>query len=181
MENHIILNRRGFIKSSLQLAAGISLAGPLECIASINRQPLSFYHTHTGEHLNVDYTPLNCKPTTLTRLNNFLRDFRTGDVHPIDPELFDILCRIQKKSGSHGRIEIISGYRSPKTNAKLRAQSRGVAKKSLHMKGKALDIRMSGLKTRKLRDIAISLKKGGVGYYAKSDFVHIDTGRFRVW
>lgn len=181
MSSTTTLTRRGFVKNALQLAAGMSLIGPIESLASIERPTLSLYHTHTGERLKIDYSLQNFTTSTLTRLNNFLRDFRTGEIHPIDPELFDILCGIKEKSGSRGRIEIISGYRSPKTNSLLRSKSPGVAKKSLHMKGKALDIRLSDFSTKKLRDIAISLKRGGVGYYAKSNFVHIDTGRFRVW
>jgi len=181
MNSDIHLTRRRFVKYTLQFAAGISLAGPLESIASINKQPMFFYHTHTGERFKINYTDQGYKPSILHKLNNFLRDFRTGDIHPIDPELLDILHIIRQKSGSRGGIEIISGYRSPKTNRMLHSRSNGVAKKSLHMKGKALDIRMTDLSTRKVRDIAISLERGGVGYYAKSDFVHIDTGRFRVW
>lgn len=142
---------------------------------------MSFYHTHTGERLNVDYSCNGCALSTLNKLNAFLRDFRTGEMHPIDPALFDILYGIQQESGSSGVIEIISGYRSVKTNNQLRSKSSGVAKKSLHMKGMALDIRLTDVKTRDLRDVAISLRQGGVGYYAKSDFVHIDTGRVRTW
>jgi uncharacterized protein YcbK (DUF882 family) len=93
----------------------------------------------------------------------------------------DILLKIQKETGSKGVFEVISGYRSPQTNASLRGKSKGVAKKSFHLKGKAIDIRLSDVPTRKLRDAAISLKAGGVGYYAQSDFVHIDTGRVRTW
>jgi uncharacterized protein YcbK (DUF882 family) len=176
------LTRRNFVKYSLQLAAGIALSSPLESMAKFTiQQPMSFYHTHTGEHLEIEYSCNGCTPVTLNRLNNFLRDFRTGDVHPIDPGLLDIIYGIQQKNGSNGIIEIVSGYRSPRTNEQLRSKSSGVAKKSLHMKGQAVDIRITDLDTRKLRDSAISLRQGGVGYYAKSNFVHIDTGRFRTW
>ncbi|MDH3329648.1 MAG: DUF882 domain-containing protein [Desulfobulbaceae bacterium] len=181
MSREIILTRRSFVKNSLQLAAGIVMASPLESIAALAKQPMSFYHTHTGERLKINYSCEGCASSTLKKLNNFLRDFRTGDVHPIDPALLDILYRIQQKSGSRGVIEIISGFRSPKTNNRLRTKSSGVARKSLHMKGRALDIRMTDLNTRDLRDVSISLRQGGVGYYAKSDFVHIDTGRVRTW
>lgn len=142
---------------------------------------MTFYHTHTGERLQIDYSCKECSRATRKKLNSFLRDFRTGDVQPIDTELLDIIHGIQLNSGCKGTVEIISGYRSPKTNKLLRSRSNGVAAKSLHMKGQAVDIRLSGLDTKKLRDIAISLQKGGVGYYAKSDFVHIDTGRVRTW
>ena len=172
--------RRCFVKYTLQRAAGIALATPFESFASLAKQPLSFYHTHTGENLQINYSYDGLKSSTFKKLNNFLRDFRTGDVHPIDPALLDILYGIQMKTGSRGVIEIISGYRSPDTNRRLRSKSAKVATKSLHMKGQALDIRLSGLETRDLRDVAVSLGKGGVGYYAKSDFVHIDTGDFRT-
>lgn len=175
------MTRRSFVKHSLQFALGIGLFGPAEIYAARAKQPMSFYHTHTGERLNIQYSLNGCKPSTLNRLNNFLRDFRTGDVHSIDPLLLDILYGIRQKTGSRGTIEIISGYRSPKTNALLRKKSGGVARKSMHMKGQALDIRLTDLKTRDLRDVAVSLRRGGVGYYAKSDFVHIDTGRVRAW
>ena len=175
------LTRRSFIKYSLQCAAGIILADPLESIAALTKQQMSFYHTHTGEELHINYTCEGCTPPALNKLNSFLRDFRTGAVHPIDPALLDILYAIQQNTGSNGVIEIISGYRSPATNSLLRTKSSGVAKKSLHMKGQALDIRLSDLKTKDLRDVAVSLGLGGVGYYAESDFVHIDTGRFRTW
>ena len=181
MSREISLTRRSFIKSSLMIAAVFGLAGPVESFAAIAPEPMTFYHTHTGENLKINYSCDGCAPSALNKLNRFLRDFRTGDVHPIDPQLLNILYGIRAKSGSRGVIEIISGYRSPKTNSILRAKSMGVAQKSLHMKGQALDIRLSDLKTRDLRDVAVSLGLGGVGYYAESDFVHIDTGRFRTW
>lgn len=175
------LTRRCFVKYSLQLAAGIILAGPLESAAALAKVPMSFYHTHTGERLLINYACDGCSPSTLKGLNSFLRDFRTGEIHPVDPALLDMLYGIQQESGSRGVIEIISGFRSPATNSRLRTNSGGVAQKSLHMQGRALDIRLTDLKTTDLRDAAVSLERGGVGYYAKSDFVHIDTGRFRTW
>ena len=181
MSNKKFYRRRGFLKYSLGIAAGLALAGPLESTAAFKEHPMSFYHTHTGEHFTMTYSCNGCPSETLKKFNNFLRDFRTGDVHPIDPELLDILYRIQQKSGSRGVIEVISGYRSPKTNRYLRSQSDSVASKSLHMKGLALDIRMADLKIEHLRDAAVSLHRGGVGYYPRSNFVHIDTGRFRTW
>lgn len=171
------------MKETIRLAAGIVIASPFDGLALTANQahPMTFYHTHTGEKLRIDYTCDECSRSTLNKLNNLLRDFRTGETHPIDPELLHILYLIRQKSGSRGTIEIISGYRSPRTNNLLRSKSKGVASKSLHLKGKALDIRMTDLKTNKLRDTALELQKGGVGYYAKSDFVHIDTGRVRFW
>jgi len=102
-------------------------------------------------------------------------------VHTIDFRLMEILAKIQRKTGSKGVYEVISGYRSPKTNKSLRSHSTGVAQKSLHLKGKAIDVRLTDLPTADLRDVAISLNAGGVGYYAESDFVHIDTGKVRSW
>lgn len=169
------------MKYILQVAAGIMLASPFESFASIAKEPLNFYHTHTGENLRINYSREGFKPVTLKKFNNFLRDFRTGDIHPIDPALLDILYSIQRETGCRGVIEIISAYRSPETNKRLRSNSVHVAAKSLHMKGQALDVRLRDLATSELRDVAISLGKGGVGYYAQSDFVHIDTGKFRIW
>ena len=176
-----ILTRRYFVKKSLYLAAGIVLVSPLESIATLTKHPMSFYHNHTGERLKIDYSGNGYTSSTSNKLDYLLRDFRTGEVHPIDPKLLDILYSIQQKSGSRGVIEIISGYRSPKTNKLLRSKNGGVARQSLHMKGRALDFRLTDLKTSDLRNVAISLHQGGVGYYSKSDFVHIDTGRFRTW
>ena len=134
MSRENILTRRYFVKKSLYLAAGIVLANPLESIATLTKHPMSFYHNHTGERLEINYSSLGCTSSTLKKLNYFLRDFRTEDVHPIDPALLNILYGIQQKSGSNGVIEIISGYRSPATNNTLRSKSSGVAKQSLHMK-----------------------------------------------
>ena len=181
MSKETFLTRRCFVKKSLLLAAVIGLASPLESIGALTKQPMAFYHTHTGERFYIEYSCEGCTVSAMRMLNTFLRDFRTGDVHAIDPQLLDIVYGIQQETGSRGVIEIISGYRSPKTNKNLRARSKGVASKSLHMNGQALDIRLSDLKTRDLRDAAVSLGLGGVGYYAESDFVHIDTGRVRTW
>lgn len=173
-----MMTRRTFLAASACTAAALvipslSLARP--------RQTLNFYHTHTGERLNIDYSPENYDGSIRHALEYFLRDFRTGEMHSIDSRLFDTLCAIQTCCNKQTDFHIISGYRSPKTNAFLRQNSSGVAKKSLHMEGRALDIRMSGLPTRMLRDIAINLHDGGVGYYSGSNFVHIDTGRKRSW
>ncbi len=173
------LTRRGFLVLSAQCSAAAVLAHSVPSFASIPGNYLSFYHTHTRETLQV--SPKEKSRHTLQKVNRFLRDFRTGDIHPIDPQLLVILGQIQKLSGSTGTFEVISGYRSPATNQMLRKGSSGVAKKSLHMSGKAIDIRLTDLRTRNLCDLARSLEKGGVGYYPESDFVHIDTGRVRVW
>jgi uncharacterized protein YcbK (DUF882 family) len=147
-----------------------------------DRRALSFVHTHTGETLSTIYFQNgNYLVPSLERVNHLLRDFRTNEVHSIDPALLDILFDLQARAHHAGPFEVISGYRSPQTNSALRRQSSAVAEHSLHMEGRAVDIRIKGFPTAKLRDIAIALHRGGVGFYAASDFVHVDTGRVRVW
>jgi uncharacterized protein YcbK (DUF882 family) len=102
-------------------------------------------------------------------------------MHPIDPKLLDFLYDLLTEVSFDGDVHIISGYRSPESNIKLRKQSNGVADRSLHLKGKALDFRLPGIDTKRLRDTALSMKRGGVGYYKRLDFIHIDTGRVRFW
>lgn len=175
------LSRRQFLKGAT--AAAFIAAVPL--ISSISeaycKREISFYHTHTGESLTIPHPLLpGHEKNIMDRVNHFLRDFRSGDVHDIDPGLLDILYHMKKKTGG-GIYEIISGYRSPATNHMLRQQGHNVARKSLHMKGMAIDIRLRGVNTMTLRNCALALRKGGVGYYRKSDFVHVDTGRFRTW
>jgi uncharacterized protein YcbK (DUF882 family) len=115
------------------------------------------------------------------QINAFLSDFRTGDVEVFDPELLDLIHDVRESLNSSGTFEIISAYRSPKTNEMLRSQSSGVARNSQHVLGKAIDVRLRGIETSRLRDTAIELQRGGVGYYAQSNFVHLDTGRVRRW
>jgi uncharacterized protein YcbK (DUF882 family) len=143
---------------------------------------LSFYHTHTSEELSVTYYVDGEYVTSeINKLNHFLRDFRTKDEVEMDPGVFDILFEIQQRTGSTGVFEVISAYRSPETNEMLRSNSGGVARNSQHLLGKAIDVRLTDLDTAKLRDIALSLERGGVGYYSESNFVHVDTGRVRRW
>jgi len=120
-------------------------------------------------------------PATLARVNHFLRDFRTGEVHTIDRGVLDILSAVRSRADRDDPFHVISGYRSPHTNALLRSRSEGVAAHSLHMEGRAIDVRLPGFATKKLREIALGMRRGGVGYYAASDFVHLDTGRVRFW
>jgi uncharacterized protein YcbK (DUF882 family) len=181
MQDHIS-TRRKFLGQSLQIVTGTTLLSPaLSMARKLDIRDLSFYHTHTGQELDVTYRIAGkYDPVALKKVNLHLRDFRTRETHPIDPNLLDILYSIRKQVGG-GIYEVISGYRSPKTNSMLRGKSGAVAKRSLHMEGRAIDIRLSGLRIGDLRDIARSLQKGGVGYYPKSDFVHLDTGRVRFW
>ena len=166
-----------------QFLLTVSLLGPLSSLQPAEDvRHLSFYHTHTSEKLSVTYYASGQYDTTaLAELNHFLRDFRTGDATEMDPGVFDILFDIQQSSGSTGVFEVISGYRSPATNEMLRSKSGGVARNSQHVLGKAIDVRLTDLDTASLRDVALDLERGGVGYYNESDFVHVDTGRVRQW
>ena len=176
--------RRRFVKGTASVLAA-SMAVPIitrPAHASVQARRLNFYHTHTGEKLAIDYHDgYTYIPDSLGEINQYLSDFRTGESHPIDPRLLDILHHLKKATDSNGIFEVISGYRSPKTNAKLHNKSNGVAKRSLHMQGKAIDIRLTGCDTQELHKTCRSLAKGGVGYYKKSDFIHVDTGRVRYW
>jgi len=123
-------------------------------------------------------------PEALERLNHYLRDYRTGDEHQYDPRVFDLLHELTSSLGRpDAEIDVVCGYRTPRTNEFLRSRSvhTGVARHSLHMQAKAIDIRLPGVPTAELRDAALELHRGGVGYYQASDFVHVDVGRVRRW
>lgn len=152
-------------------------------IGGVERE-LSFYHTHTGKRLDVVYWQDGAYvDSALEEINAFLSDFRTGEQTEMDPALLDIIYDVRESLGGEGTYQIISAYRSPSTNEMLRggSTSSGVAKNSQHLLGKAIDVRLEGVKTADLRDAAIRLQRGGVGYYQASDFVHMDTGRVRRW
>jgi uncharacterized protein YcbK (DUF882 family) len=155
----------------------------LNAAASIDTpRELSFRHTHTGESLTVVYwQDGQYRANALVTINHFLRDFRTGDKAEMDPELLDLLYTVYHQTGSNGQFEIISAYRSPKTNQMLRSRSNGVAKRSQHLLGKAIDVRLTDVPIETIRQVAYSLGVGGIGFYSKSNFVHLDTGRFRTW
>ena len=119
--------------------------------------------------------------SALDEINRFLKDFRTGDVTDINPGLLDLLHDVRNELGSEQVYEVISAYRSPRTNEMLRTTTSGVAKKSHHVKGNAIDVRLRGVRTSALRETALSMRRGGVGYYPKSDFVHMDMGPVRQW
>jgi uncharacterized protein YcbK (DUF882 family) len=146
---------------------------------------LRFYHTHTGERLDIVYRRGDQYiPEALDELDYYLRDHRTGDVRHFDPRLFDLLYDLTASLGdSGGEIDVICGYRTPWSNEFLRTRSAhtGVAQHSLHMQAEAIDIRLRGIPTSELRDAALRLHRGGVGYYRSSDFVHVDVGRVRQW
>ncbi len=151
--------------------------------SALTQYRVRFFHTHTGERLDIVYRQGDrYLPGALEQINRYLRDSRTGDVYPYDPQLLDLLHDLLGSLGKPGaEIDVICGYRTPETNQYLRARSTGVAQNSLHMKALAIDIRVPGVSTAKLRDAALALHRGGVGYYAKSDFVHVDVGRVRRW
>jgi uncharacterized protein YcbK (DUF882 family) len=164
------------------LIVALAIVPVATTVSKTDERQLSFYHTHTSESLTVTYyRDGEYVPSALAELNHFLRDFRTDDAVNMDPAVFDILYDIQIASGSVGTYQIISAYRSPATNEMLRGKSNGVARKSQHLLGRAIDVRLTDLDTAELRDVALSLQRGGVGYYSKSDFVHVDTGRVRQW
>ncbi|HTC48600.1 MAG TPA: DUF882 domain-containing protein [Candidatus Aquilonibacter sp.] len=154
-------------------------------VPSPHEYRLRFYHTHTGERLDVVYRRGDQYiPEALDELDHFLRDHRTGDVRHFDPHLFDLLHDLTASLGdSGGEIDVICGYRTPWSNEFLRTRSphTGVAQHSLHMQAEAIDIRLRGIPTSELRDAALRLHRGGVGYYRSSDFVHVDVGRVRHW
>jgi uncharacterized protein YcbK (DUF882 family) len=173
--------RRRFLSLAGTVAAGAVLS-PTPALAAVTERRLSFHHTHTREDLSLAYASVvGYRPDALERIDLFLRDFRTGDVHVIDPSLLDLLNDLSALTGTSEPYHVISGYRSPRTNAMLRIRSEGVASHSLHMEGRAIDVRLPDVPLRQLRDAAVALGRGGVGYYPGSDFVHVDTGRIRTW
>jgi uncharacterized protein YcbK (DUF882 family) len=170
----MLLHRRQFL-------AGLAVLLPLKAWSSGTRR-LAFNHLHTGETLAVDYA-VNGRycPEALIAVNRLLRDFRTGDVHEIDPVLLDILHDVRTTTGTSVPFQVVSGYRSPATNRRLAATRGGVAVHSLHLTGQAIDVRLPGVSCAALKRAAVGLRAGGVGYYPDSDFVHLDTGRVRYW
>ncbi|SOY86571.1 conserved hypothetical protein, DUF882, COG3108; putative exported protein [Cupriavidus taiwanensis] len=191
--------RRRFLHTTgtLALAAGLMPLAPRRALASLpptlpanqplaglpDARTLAFDHTHTGERVSLVYAVGDrFVPDALTTLNGFLRDHYSGKVGTIDPQLFDLLFQVRRELGTDKPFQVISGYRSPATNSRLRnSRGGGVAKHSLHMDGKAIDIRLAGVSLADVRDAAKSLQRGGVGYYETDQFVHIDTGRVRYW
>lgn len=175
-------------RSARVLVALVSLlfiVPPSSAISEATDAPyrLRFFHTHTREHLDVVYRHgEDYDPAAETRINQYLRDYRTGDVREYDPRLFDLLHDLLVSLGRpNAEIDVVCGYRTPHTNEYLRAHGHGVALHSLHMQAMAIDIRVPGVPTAELRDAALRLHRGGVGYYAKSAFVHVDVGRVRRW
>jgi uncharacterized protein YcbK (DUF882 family) len=162
-------------------SAGDAPVGPSS--QSGKNRVLRLYNTHTGERIEIVYRRGELYvPDALVKLDHFLRDHNTGDVRHFDPRLYDILSDLTASVGKPAaEIEIVCGYRTPSTNESLRAHTTGVAKNSLHIQAEAIDLRLPGVDTLKLRRAALALQSGGVGYYPHSDFIHVDVGRVRQW
>jgi len=167
----------GVLLLQLLLLAEPALSDPAD------ERRLRMVHTHTDEKVDVVYhRDGEYLSDALERLDHFLRDHRTGEVHETDPAVLDVLWELARTvNNPDGEYQIICGYRSPATNELLRSRSSGVARRSQHLLGKAIDVRLAGTDTAKLHQAALALKRGGVGYYKKLDFVHVDTGRVRRW
>jgi uncharacterized protein YcbK (DUF882 family) len=173
--------RRGFLQKLAALGAGLAAARTVLASGAESRT-LSFVHTHTGERLTATYYVAGAyRSAVLAQVNTLLRDFRNNTVHPIDPLLLDRLYLLHSVAGGSEPFQVISAYRSAATNAALRERSSGVAEHSLHMEGRAIDVRLAGVPTEKLARLALQQSSGGVGFYRVSDFVHVDTGRVRSW
>ncbi len=180
------MNRRKFCKNGLLALAGLALPLPaLARPATLNAasRALSFYNTHTGETLyGVTYwTQGVYHSDALTEINHLLRDHRTDEIVPIDHQLLDTLYLLTRKLDCQDPLHVISGYRSPATNALLRNSTSGVARRSLHMQGRAIDLRLPACGLEHLHQTALDLGRGGVGFYPDSEFVHLDSGPFRSW
>lgn len=175
-----MLTRRGTLLAGLGLAAP-GLAPPALATAPRSKT-LSFHNLHTGEALTIEYWQNGAIPNdAAAAIDHILRDHRTGQVHAIDVGLLDLLHNLAFELQSRRPFQIISGYRSPQTNTALADASSGVARRSLHMQGMAIDVAIEGVAIPALRDAALALRGGGVGYYPGPGFVHVDVGRVRQW
>lgn len=176
------LDRRVFLRNAS--IATLALAAPIGAASArvAQKRMLSFEHTHTGESLSVVYFEEGqYRAASLARINLLMRDFRTDEIHPIDTRTLDILFDLQMRADRDAPYQVICGYRSPRTNASLHAHTSGVAEHSLHLQGRAIDVRLGGFSTRRLHELARQMQRGGVGFYPQSDFVHLDSGPVRFW
>jgi uncharacterized protein YcbK (DUF882 family) len=174
--------------AAVAVAVGMGLATGLDSAvwAEDESRPrtcsLELKNLHTGEVLKVTFDrDAGPDPAALAKLQHLLRDYRVDEEHAMDPALYGLLCDLAQAAGYPARYEVISGYRSPGTNKKLHDAGHQVAEHSQHMEGHAIDVRLLGCDLEKFRDIALQAKRGGVGYYPASNFVHVDTGRVRTW
>ena len=178
----IELSRRGFLTSIAGVAITLVAPSVIASAVAVRDRELSFYNTHTGEKLSATFwSDGKYLDDGIEEISWLLRDHRAGIASPMNPKLLDLLHQLQAKVERQGEFHVISGYRSPATNDMLNKSSSGVAKRSYHTLGKAIDVRLPGFDSRKLQKVAISLKGGGVGYYSSSNFVHLDVGRVRYW
>lgn len=179
------IRRRDFLRAGTVAMAGCFMPAPVMAMGKVvlaSEKKLSLYNTHTGEQIErVFSNGGGYLPDALDAINYLMRDHRTGDISEIDTSLLELLHRLSLRVESNQPFHIISGYRSPKSNSMLRWSTSGVAKKSLHMVGQAIDIRLPGFSLENLKTAAVDLKSGGVGFYPKSDFIHVDVGRVRYW
>lgn len=182
------LSRRQFLTRTLAGAAALAVApiflnaAEAASFLAAPARRIALNNLHTGEQCALTYFEQgNYVPGALAMINNVLRDHRNNEVHPIDPALLDLLTALNTRLESNQPYEVISGYRSPESNAAMHARSGGVAARSLHMEGKAIDIRVPGRELSRVHMTALAMGLGGVGYYPTSDFVHVDTGRVRQW
>ncbi|HTK84721.1 MAG TPA: DUF882 domain-containing protein [Patescibacteria group bacterium] len=184
------LNRREILKAGLVGFLGVLPIGYFAAPARADGfnlpkdgpYSISFVNQHTGESFSGVYrVGGKYLPEAFDKINVVLRDFRTGDVFPIDPRVIDIIYAVHQRSSAKKPFEVLSGYRSPQTNSMLRRTHAGVAVNSLHLTGQAIDVRLPDIRISRLRDAAQKLQAGGVGYYPVSNFVHMDTGEVRHW
>ncbi len=176
------ISRRDFLRLGAGAAAGLLSPVALASLGDRPERSLAFYNTHTGESLEAVYWAAgNYLEEGLQQINTILRDHRADETWPMDRNLLDLLTALQGEVDCRNPFHVISGYRSPATNARLRGKSSGVARRSYHMQGKAIDIRLPGCDLADLHRAALSLKAGGVGRYAASDFIHVDVGPVRSW
>ena len=178
---NVIRDRREFIAKTAAAALVPGVCSGAN-VLDTEKKKLELFALHTQEYLRTYYrVDGELLQPHCAAIDHLLRDHRTNEVHVIDPHLFDYLHDLGQLLGLQGPFEVISGYRSAATNAQLRRSSSGVAKRSFHMFGRAVDIRVPDIAVSEVRDAAISLERGGVGYYPRSEFIHLDTGRFRHW
>jgi len=176
------LSRRRFVAASMCLVGGAASLRRGPTLAASDARALTFFNTHTQEELTAVYFSGGAgNPAVLEQLDRILRDHRSGEIHSMDPLLFDCLYDVAARAGVAPHFDVISGFRSKSSNEMLRANGGRVAEKSMHLRGKAIDVRLRGVETARLRDLALELGRGGVGYYPVSNFVHVDTGRVRTW
>jgi uncharacterized protein YcbK (DUF882 family) len=178
-----LLSRRTVLRHSVRTAALVGSAGLVLPLHAASGRKLALVHTHTGERIDLLYaSELGYDRAALAALDHFLRDHYSGEVGTIDPALFDQLHRVRQAIGTARPFEVISGYRCPATNSHLRTtRGGGVARHSLHVEGRAIDVRIADVGLPALRDAALALRAGGVGFYPRERFVHLDTGRVRSW